>query len=251
MQMKPWDSFLGCFAWIANWFWFAGLYHRWCPLDTYLIAYRKVLAVLRTPADSAVQTFVHIAVPLVRSVPAVVFAIAKVPLRNAASVGTHEEGAIAQASWKEQDMGVKAERPAIPPWRRGMTWTWDPGRLIPLSKSLQERDFRFPIAVFVCSIYMHQLPGWLVLLMALTRESSWEPNSGLTCSQTFKVQRQFVRVVGTVRVAIALPLRAEKTAPVPTAKFLWPTGTIDWRKRKTAALLLQVAATSFQIRAHL
>lgn len=245
MQMKPWDSFLGCFAWIANWFWFAGLYHRWCPLDTYLIAYRKVLAVLRTPADSAVQAFVHIAVPLVRSVPAVVFAIAKVPLRNAASVGTHEEGAIAQASWKEQDMGVKAERPAIPPWRRGMTWTWYPGRLIPLSKSLRDAA-PFLFAAYIRTSFLGDWCCWWHW-----RESSWEPNSSLTCSQTFKVQRQFVRVVGTVRVAIALPLRAEKTAPVPTAKFLWPTGTIDWRKRKTAALLLQVAATSFQIRAHL
>lgn len=122
--------------------------------------------------------------------------------------------------------------------RKDLNLTVDPGRLIPLSKSLRG-------AVFVCSIYTHRLPGWLVLLMTLTRDSSWEPNSSLTCSQTFEVQRQFVRVVGTVRVAIALPLRAEKTAPVPTAKFLWSTGTIDWRKRKTAALLLQLAATSF------
>lgn len=68
------------------------------------------------------------------------------------------------------------------------------------------------------------------------REPSWEPNGSLTCRETFEVQRQFVRAVGTVGVAVTLPLRAEKTATIPTAKLLWSTGAVHWKKRATFSL---------------
>lgn len=68
----------------------------------HLVAHRKILAVLRAPADSAVQALVDVAVPLVRAVAAVVAAVAEAPLGDAAAVGAHEEGAVAQASWREE-----------------------------------------------------------------------------------------------------------------------------------------------------
>lgn len=68
----------------------------------HLVAHRKILAVLRAPADSAVQALVDIAVPLVRAVATVVPAVAEAPLGDAAAVRAHEEGAVAQASWREE-----------------------------------------------------------------------------------------------------------------------------------------------------
>lgn len=68
------------------------------PLLTYLVSHRKVLAILGAPADSAVQTLVHVAVPFIRAVSTVISAVAEAPLRDAAAVGAHEEGAVAQAS---------------------------------------------------------------------------------------------------------------------------------------------------------
>lgn len=70
--------------------------------DAHLVAHRKILAVLRAPADSAVQALVDVAVPLVRAVAAVVPAVAEAPLGDAAAVGAHEEGAVAQASCREE-----------------------------------------------------------------------------------------------------------------------------------------------------
>lgn len=72
----------------------------------HLVAHRKILAVLRAPADSAVQALVDVAVPLVRAVAAVVAAVAEAPLGDAAAVGAHEEGAVAQASWREESEGA-------------------------------------------------------------------------------------------------------------------------------------------------
>lgn len=77
------------------------------------------------------------------------------------------------------------------------------------------------------------------------REPSWEPNGSLTCRETFEVQRQFVRAVGTVGVAVTLPLRAEKTATIPTAKLLWSTGAVHWKKREQ---LFHLAGCSFKKR---
>lgn len=56
------------------------------------------MAVLRAPADSAVQTFVYVTVPFIRAVSAIIPAVAEAPLRDAAAVGAHEEGTVAQAS---------------------------------------------------------------------------------------------------------------------------------------------------------
>lgn len=68
------------------------------PLPTYLISHRKILAVLCAPTDSAVQALVHITVPLIRAVSTIIPPIAEIPLGDAAAVGAHEEGAVAQAS---------------------------------------------------------------------------------------------------------------------------------------------------------
>lgn len=68
---------------------------------THLVAHRKILAVLRAPADSSIQAFVDVAVPLIRVVATVVPAVAEAPLGDAAAVGAHEEGAVAQAPWRE------------------------------------------------------------------------------------------------------------------------------------------------------
>lgn len=73
------------------------------PLLTYLVPHRKVLAILSAPADSAIQTLVHVTIPFIRAVSAIISAVAEAPLRDAAAVGAHEEGAVAQASWKMQD----------------------------------------------------------------------------------------------------------------------------------------------------
>lgn len=74
-----------------------------CPAttSTHLVPHWKILAVLRAPADSAVQALVDVAVPLVRAVAAVIPAVAEAPLGDAAAVGAHEEGAVAQASWRK------------------------------------------------------------------------------------------------------------------------------------------------------
>ena len=62
----------------------------------YLVPHGQVLAVLRTAADTAVQALVDVAVPLVGAVAAVRAPVAKAGLRDAAAVGAHEEGAVAQ-----------------------------------------------------------------------------------------------------------------------------------------------------------
>lgn len=67
-------------------------------LLTYLVSHWKILAILCAPTDTAVQAFIHITVPLIRPVSTIISAIAEIPLRDAASVGAHEEGAVAQAS---------------------------------------------------------------------------------------------------------------------------------------------------------
>jgi hypothetical protein len=56
---------------------------------------------------------------------------------------------------------------------------------------------------------------------------------GLTCGQTLEVQRQLVGAVGTVGVAVTLPLRAEEAASVPAAKLLRSTGAIDCKETET------------------
>lgn len=88
-------------------------------LINYLITHSQILAVLRAPTDSAVQTFVHVAVPLVWLVSTIIFPITQVPFRDASPIGAHEEGAIAQASWKEQKMIVTAK---ITDWFPNAVW---------------------------------------------------------------------------------------------------------------------------------
>lgn len=100
--------------------------------------------------------------------------------------------------------------------------TMDLDRLIPFKEAL------LVVAPFVSAICPRRFfLGKRRCFWHWWRDSSCEPHSSLTCSQTFEVQRQFVRVVGTVCKAITFPLRAEKTAAVPAAKFLWSTGAID------------------------
>lgn len=123
--------------------------------------------------------------------------------------------------------------------------TMDLDRLIPFKEAL------LVVAPFVSAICPHHFPGQVALLWHWWRDSSWEPNSSLTCGQAFEVQRQFVRVVGTVCIAVTLPLRAEETAAVPAAKLLWSTGAIYWRKRGRCFFFkihLGLAATQLQFR---
>lgn len=68
------------------------------PLRTYLVPYRKVLAILSAAADSAIQTFVNVTVPFIRVVSTIISAFAEAPFWDAAAIGTHEEGTVAQAS---------------------------------------------------------------------------------------------------------------------------------------------------------
>lgn len=206
----------------------------------YLVAYRKILAVLSAPTDPAVQAFVHIAVLLIWLVSAVILPVAQIPLRNAAAIGAHEEGAVAQASWKR----VRHDchwHDALPFLNKARECVW------PDSGSWQINSCQ------------EVSPGWSAFLFPAYaptsflgecccrwhwwRDSSWEPNSSLTCSQTFEVERQFVRVVGAVCVAVTLPLRAEKAAAVPTAKFLWTAGAIHCRRRALIELHLNLAVT--------
>lgn len=108
------------------------------PLVTYLVSHRKILAVLCAPTDSAVQAFVHITVPLIWPVSAIIPPITESPLRDAASIGAHEEGAVAQASWKRARHWLSlAQRPAISRQSWGMFFelTMDLDRLIPFKKS--------------------------------------------------------------------------------------------------------------------
>lgn len=60
-----------------------------------LISDRKVLALLSAAAHPAVQALVHVAVVLVGAVSAVVLLVAEAAQRDAATVGAHEEGAVA------------------------------------------------------------------------------------------------------------------------------------------------------------
>jgi len=62
----------------------------------YLVSHRQVLTVLRAAADPSVQALVDVAVALVGAVAAVAAAVAQAALRDAAAVGAHEEGAVAQ-----------------------------------------------------------------------------------------------------------------------------------------------------------
>lgn len=65
---------------------------------TYLVSHRKILAVLCAPTNPTIQAFIHITVPLIWPVATIISPITEITLRNTASIGAHEEGAIAQAS---------------------------------------------------------------------------------------------------------------------------------------------------------
>ncbi len=147
------------------------------PLVTYLVSYRKILAVLCAPTDSAVQAFIHITVPLIWPVPAIISPIAEIPFRDAAPIGAHEEGAIAQASWKEQDMTVTGTMPCNFSTKLGNVFdlTMDHDRLIPFKKAL------LVIAPYVPASFLGECCYW----WRWWRDSSWEPSSSLTCCQTF------------------------------------------------------------------
>lgn len=74
------------------------------PLIAYLVSYSKILAILCASTDSAIQAFIHITVPFIRPISTVISAITETLLRDATAIGAHEEGTIAQASWKERDI---------------------------------------------------------------------------------------------------------------------------------------------------
>lgn len=136
------------------------------PLLTYLVSHRKVLAILSAPADSAIQTLVHVTVLLIRAVSAVVSAVAEAPLGDAAAVGAHEEGAVAQASWKTQ--GKARHRPNSPsfPDKLGEPFfgpTMDPDRSIPFTKSSQDPG---PFVLAICS---RRFPRRAALLLTLMK----------------------------------------------------------------------------------
>lgn len=106
-------------------------------LVTYFVAHSEILAILCAPADSTVQTLVHVAVPLIWPVSTIIFAIAQIPLGNAAPVGAHEEGAVAQASWTEEKMAVTGKTPCdfLTKLGSGIDLTLDLDKLIPFSNS--------------------------------------------------------------------------------------------------------------------
>lgn len=137
------------------------------PLVTYLVSHWKILAILCAPTDSAVQAFIHITVPLIRPVSTIISTITEISLRDAASIGAHEEGAIAQASWKEQDMVVTGTTPC--------NFSIKLGKVIGLTTDL-DRLFRFKeallvVAPFVPSKCSCQFPGRVVLLVTLMKKS--------------------------------------------------------------------------------
>lgn len=135
------------------------------PLVTYLVSHRKILAVLCAPTDSAIQAFIHITVPLIWPVSTIISPITEIPLRDAAPIGAHEEGAIAQASWKEQDMTVTGTTPCNFSTKlgNGFDLTMSLDRLIPFKKAL------LVVAPFVSAICYRQFPGRVLLLVALTK----------------------------------------------------------------------------------
>lgn len=53
-------------------------------------------------------------------------------------------------------------------------------------------------------------------------------------------------MIGTVRITVTLPLRAEKTATVPTAKLPRSTGAIDYKERKTPSHQVTLGLISFR-----
>lgn len=138
----------------------------WVP---YLVAHCEILTILRAPTDSTVQTLVHIAVPFIWPVSTSIFAITQIPLRDAASVGAHEEGAVAQASWTETKMAVTGTTPCgfLTKLGSGIDLTLDLDKLIPFRKSpLLVAPFLFP------PIGTHQFPWREMLLVTLTKRFS-------------------------------------------------------------------------------
>lgn len=77
---------------------FAQPFSKWLqrPPSHYLVSHGQVLAVLCAAADAPVQALVDVAVALVGAVATVAAAVAQASLRDAATVGAHEEGAVAQ-----------------------------------------------------------------------------------------------------------------------------------------------------------
>lgn len=115
-------------------------------LVTYFVAHSEILTILCAPADSTVQTLVHIAVPLIWPISTIIFAIAQIPLGNAASIGAHEEGAVAQASWTEGKMAVTGKMPCdfLTKLGRGIDLTLDLDKLIPF------RNYPLLVEPFFC-----------------------------------------------------------------------------------------------------
>lgn len=100
------------------------------PPVTYLVSNRKILAILCAATDFAVQAFIHITIPFIRTVSTIIPAITQGPLWDAATIGAHEEGAIAQASWKRKKK--TRHGPLLPQlpvnsqqrWGVFLTWQW-------------------------------------------------------------------------------------------------------------------------------
>lgn len=138
------------------------------PLLTYLVSHRKVLAILSAPADSAIQTLVDVTIPLIRSVPAVVSAVAEAPLRDAAAVGAHEEGAVAQASWKTQDPARHGPNSPLIPRQTWGALFFGPPQWI-LTDQFLPRRARADPGPFVLAICSRRFPRRAALLLTLMK----------------------------------------------------------------------------------
>lgn len=135
------------------------------PLVTYLVSNRQILAVLCAPTNPTIQAFVDITVPLIWLVATIIFPITEIPLRNTASIGAHEEGAIAQASWKQQETTVTGTTPFNFSTKSGDVFdlTKDLNSLIPFWKAL------LVVTPFNSAICPCQFPGRKVLLVTMMK----------------------------------------------------------------------------------
>lgn len=135
------------------------------PMVTYLVSHRKILAVLCAPTNPTIQAFIHITVPLIWPVATIISPITEITLRNTASIGAHEEGAIAQASWKEQETTVTGTMPSNFSTKSGNVFdlTKDLDSLIPFRNAL------LVVAPFIFAICPCQFSARKVLLVTLMK----------------------------------------------------------------------------------